>query len=90
VISRLIGFGMYLFGSISLTSLLFAAFTDAFIAEGPALTTWKVLIAAEAILLFLFAIVGRLPATRRPRPEETLDERILFIGSLVTGLAIFI
>jgi predicted RNA-binding protein associated with RNAse of E/G family len=90
VISRLIGFGMYLFGAISLTSLLFAAFTDAFIAEGLALTTWKVLIAAEAILLFLFAIVGRLPATRRPRPEETLDERILFIGSLVTGLAIFI
>jgi predicted RNA-binding protein associated with RNAse of E/G family len=90
VINRLIGFGMYLFGAISLTSLLFAAFTDAFGAQGPALMAWKVTIGIEAVLLFLFAIAGRLPATRRPRPEESLDERILFIGSLVTGLAVFV
>jgi predicted RNA-binding protein associated with RNAse of E/G family len=90
VISRLIGFGMYLFGAISLTSLFFAAFTDAFVAPGTALTIWKVLVGLEALLLFLFAIFGRLPATRRPRPEETLDERILFMGSLVTGLAVFV
>jgi predicted RNA-binding protein associated with RNAse of E/G family len=90
VISRLIGFGMYLFGAISLTSLLFAAFTDAFTAPGTAQLIWKILIGVEALLLFLFAIAGRLPATRRPRPEETLDERILFIGSLVTGLAVFV
>ncbi len=90
VINRLIGFGMYLFGAISLTSLLFAAFTDAFSVEGPAQTAWMFLIGLEAVVLFAFAIVGRLPATRRPRPEESLDERILFLGSLVTGLAVFL
>jgi hypothetical protein len=90
VINRLIGFGMYLFGAISLTSLLFAAFTDAFSGPGPALTAWKTLIGLEAGILFLLAMVGRLPATRRPRPEESLDERILFIGSVVTALAVFL
>ena len=90
VISRLIGFGIYLFGAISLTSLLFAAFTDAFSGPGTALTVWKTVIGAEAVVLFLFAMVGRLPATRRPRPEESLDEKILFIGSVVTALAVFL
>ena len=90
VINRLIGFGMYLFGAFSLTSLLFAAFTDAFSGPGPALTAWKTLIGLEAGILFLLAMVGRLPATRRPRPEESLDERILFIGSVVTALAVFL
>jgi len=76
--------------SISLTSLLFAAFTNAFGGPGPALTAWKTVIGLEAGILFLFAAVGRLPATRRPRPEESLDERILFIGSVVTALAVFL
>ena len=88
VINRLIGFGMYLFGAISLTSLLFAAFTDAFSGPGTALTVWKTVIGVEAVVLFLFAMVGRLPATQRPRPEESLDEKILFIGSVVTALAL--
>ena len=90
VINRLIGFGMYLFGAISLTSLLFAAFTDAFSGPGTALTVWKTVIGVEAVVLFLFAMVGRLPATQRPRPEESLDEKILFIGSVVTALAVFL
>jgi len=88
VINRLIGFGMYLFGAISLTSLLFAAFTDAFSGPGTALTVWKSVIGVEAGVLFLFAMIGRLPATRRP--EEALDEKILFIGSVVTALAVFL
>jgi len=90
VINRLIGFGLYLAGAIMLTSLLFAAVTDAFSGPGPALTAWKTLIGLEAGILFLFAMVGRLPATRQPRPEESLDERILFIGSVVTALAVFL
>ncbi|MGW8282537.1 MAG: DUF402 domain-containing protein [Gemmatimonadota bacterium] len=90
VINRLIGFGMYLFGAISLTSLLFAAATSAFSGPGPALTTWKIVIGLEAVILFMFAMVGRLPATRRPRPEESLDERILFIGSVVAAIAVFL
>jgi len=90
VINRLIGFGLYLAGAIMLTSLLFAAFTDAFSGPGPALTAWKTLIGLEVGVLFVFAMVGRLPATRRPRPEESLDERILFIGSVVTALAVFL
>ncbi len=90
VINRLIGFGLYLAGAIMLTSLLFAAVTDAFSGPGPALTAWKTLIGLEAGVLFLFAVVGRLPATRQPRPEESLDERILFIGSVVTAFAVFL
>jgi hypothetical protein len=70
--------------------MLFAAFTDAFSGPGTALTVWKAVIGVEAGILFLFAMVGRLPATRRPRPEESLDERILFIGSVVTALAVFL
>ena len=37
-----------------------------------------------------FALAGRLPATRRPLPEEALTERLLFIGTLVSGAAVLL
>jgi len=87
-IGRLIGFGMYLFGAASLTSLLFAALTDAFTGGATALAAWKITIGVEALVLLALSLAGRLPATRWPRPEESLNERILFFGSLAAGLAV--
>ena len=87
-IGRLIGFGMYLFGAASLTSLLFAALTDAFTGGATALAAWKATIGVEAVALLGLSLAGRLPATRWPRPEESLNERILFFGSLAAGLAV--
>jgi uncharacterized membrane protein YeiB len=47
-------------------------------------------VAIELFMLFGLSLTGRLPATRRPRPEEVLTERILFLGALVMGLAVFL
>jgi len=90
IVGRLIAFGIYSLGAISLTSLAFAALTEAFHGNRPALISWGVVIAIELVVLFGLSLAGRLPATRRPRPEEVLTERILFIGALVTGLAVFL
>ncbi|MDT8435886.1 MAG: DUF402 domain-containing protein [Gemmatimonadota bacterium] len=90
VIGRLIAAGMYVFGFTSLVSLAFAAGTDAFSGPGPALTAWKVLIAGAAAAAVPLALAGRLPATRHIRPQEALSERILFIGCVVTALAVFL
>lgn len=90
IVGRLIAFGIYALGAISLTSLAFAALTEAFHGNRPALISWGSVIAIELLVLFGLSMAGRLPATRRPRPEEVLTERILFIGALVTGLAVFL
>ncbi|MFW6090011.1 MAG: DUF402 domain-containing protein, partial [Gemmatimonadota bacterium] len=90
IVGRLIAFGIYALGAISLTSLAFAALTEAFHGSRPALVSWGSVIGIELLVLFGLSMAGRLPATRRPRPEEVLTERILFIGALVTGLAVFL
>ena len=90
IVGRLIAFGIYALGAISLTSLAFAALTEAFHGNRLALVSWGVVTAIELLALFGLSLAGRLPATRRPRPEEVLTERILFIGALVTGLAVFL
>ncbi len=90
IVGRLIAFGIYALGAISLTSLAFAALTEAFHGNRPALVSWGSVIGIELLVLFGLSMAGRLPATRRPRPEEVLTERILFIGALVTGLAVFL
>lgn len=90
VVGRLIAFGIYMLGAVSLTSLAFAALTDAFHGSRAALVAWMTVIALELVVLLGLSLAGRLPATRRPRPEEVLTERILFIGALVTGLAVFL
>jgi len=90
IVGRLIAFGIYALGAISLTSLAFAALTEAFHGNRPALVAWASVIGIELLVLFGLSMAGRLPATRRPRPEEVLTERILFIGALVTGLAVLL
>jgi predicted RNA-binding protein associated with RNAse of E/G family len=90
IVGRLIAFGIYSLGAISLTSLAFAALTEAFHGNRTALISWGTVIGIELLVLFGMSMAGRLPATRRPRPEEVLTERILFIGALVTGLAVFL
>ncbi len=93
VIGRLIAFGIYSLGAISLTSVLFAAFTNA-LQPGVGLTgsriAWLGLIAVELVLLLGFALAGKLPATRRTRPEEALTEKLLFLGTLVSGAAVML
>lgn len=90
IVGRLIAFGIYALGAISLTSLAFAALTEAFHGNRPALISWGAVTGIELVVLFGLSLAGRLPATRRPRPEEVLTERILFLGALVTGLAVFL
>jgi predicted RNA-binding protein associated with RNAse of E/G family len=90
LIGRLIGFGMYLFGAVSLISLLFAALTHAFTGGETALAAWYATIGTAAAVLLALSLGGKLPATRWPRPEESLNERILFFGSLTAGLAVFV
>lgn len=90
IVGRLIAFGIYALGAVSLTSLAFAAMTDAFEPDHPGLTAWMIVIGIELLVLFGLSLAGRLPATRRPRPEEVLSERILFTGALISGLALFL
>ncbi len=90
IVGRLIAFGMYAFGALSITSLAFAAVTDAFHGSRPGLVAWISVIAIELVVLFGLSLAGRLPATRRPRREEVVTERILFIGALIAGLAVFL
>jgi len=93
VIGRLIAFGIYALGAISLTSVGFAAFTNA-LQPGAGLSvarvTWMVVIGLEILAILGLALAGRLPATRRPRPEEALTERLLVIGTVVAGIAVLL
>lgn len=90
LVSRVIAFGIYALGAVSLTSLAFAALTDAFHGDRTGLVAWMVAVGLEMVVLLGLSLAGRLPATRRPRPEEVLSERILFLGALVMGLAVFV
>lgn len=90
IVGRLIAFGIYALGAVSLTSLAFAALTDAFHGHRAALVSLGIVIAIELVVLLGLSLAGRLPATRRPRPEEILTERVLFLGALVTSLAVFL
>lgn len=93
VTGRLIAFGIYALGAISLTSVVFAAVTNALQpGAGPsgARIAWLTVIAIELLVLLTLALVGRLPATRRPLPQEALNERLLFIGTLVAGAAVLL
>ena len=84
---RIIAFGLYLLGAVSATSAGFAAFTDAFLVEGPAQQAWRLTVLAEALLLAPLSFAGWLPATRWPQPPLT-DERSLFMATLASGLAV--
>lgn len=86
---RVIGYGLYLLGVLSVTSVAFAALTDAFERSGPSETAWLVTIAVEAAALLPLALTGRLPATRWPRPAPT-DERTLFLAAVAAGLAVLV
>jgi predicted RNA-binding protein associated with RNAse of E/G family len=93
VIGRLMAFGIYSLGAISLTSVFFAAFTTALqpgAGLGPSRIVWLAVMGVELIALLGFAMAGRLPATRRPRPEEALTERLLFIGTVVSAAAVLL
>lgn len=93
VVGRLIAFGIYTLGAISVTSVAFAAFTDA-LQPGAGLTAgriaWFAVVGVQVLTILALALAGKLPATRRPRPEEALTERLLFLGTLVSGAAVLL
>jgi len=93
VVGRLIAFGIYALGAISITSVVFSAFTNA-LQPGAGFTAarvgWLGMIGLELVALLGLALAGKLPATQRPRPEEALTERLLFFGTLVSGAAVML
>ena len=93
IVGRLIAFGIYTLGAISVTAVAFAAFTDA-LQPGTGLTParmiWWATVAIEVVALLGLALAGKLPATTRTRPEEALSERLLFFGTLVAGAAVML
>ena len=90
VSTRVIAYGLYMMGAISLTSILFAAFTDALTSRGTAQTVWLATLGAEAALLLPFALGGRLPATEYARPGEAMHERTLLAAAAATGIAVLL
>lgn len=90
IVGRLIAFGIYALGAVSITSLAFAAVTDAFYGSRLGLLVWMTVVGIELLVLFGLSLAGRLPATRRPKREEVVTEKILFIGALIAGLAVFL
>jgi Protein of unknown function (DUF402) len=93
VVGRLIAFGIYSLGAISVTSIAFSALSNA-LQPGAGLSSarigWFAVIGVELVALLALALSGRLPATQRPRPEEALTERLLFLGTLVSGAAVLL
>lgn len=90
VANRIIAVGMYFLGAASLTTAGFAAATDALVLRGAARVAWLAGLGVEAAALLGIGLAGRLPATRRVRPEEALTERTLFWGSALAALAVLV
>ncbi len=90
VSTRVIAYGLYLLGAVSLTSVLFAAATDALTRSGSSQTVWLVTLGIEAVLLLPFALAGRLPATEHARPSEAMNERTLLAAAAATGIAVLL
>lgn len=88
--NRIIAVGIYFLGAASLTTALFAAATDALTFRGGARLAWIASLGGEAAVLLAVGLTGRLPATRRVRPEEALTERTLFWGSALAALAVLV
>ena len=90
VSTRVIAYGLYMLGVVSVTSMVFAAFTDALITPGTAQRLWLTVLGAEAVILLPFALSGRLPATAFPRPSEAMHERTLLAAAAATGIAVLL
>ncbi len=86
----MIAYGLYMMGVVSLTSILFAAFTDALTVRGTAQIAWLATLGAEAAILLPFALSGRLPATEYARPSEAMHERTLLAAAAATGIAVLL
>jgi hypothetical protein len=90
VSTRVIAYGLYLLGAVSITSVAFAAFTDALVAPGAAQRVWLATLGAEAAVLLPFALGGWLPATAHARPSEAMQERTLLAAAAATGIAVLL
>lgn len=90
VSTRIIAWGIYCLGAVAVTSVGFAALTDAFAGPGAARTTWLFTMGAEAVGLLPVALSGKLPAARRVRMREVLTEHTLFLAAAVSAVAILV
>lgn len=90
VSTRIIAWGIYCLGAVAVTSVGFAALTDAFTAPGPGRTAWLATLAAEAVGLLPVALSGKLPAARRVRMREILTEHTLFLAAAVSAVAVLV
>lgn len=87
--NRIIAFGLYFLGLASLTSLVMAAWP--LLGHGrPPQGSWLAVLAVEAGLLLPVALAGRLPATRRVRPDRAMTETTLFFGAAAMATAVLV
>lgn len=87
-VGRIIGWGMYWMAAASVTSVAFAAFTDALAGDPASGRVWFGTLLVEGLALLPLALTGRLPATRRARPREAIGEGTLFMTAAVMGLVV--
>lgn len=90
VSNRIIAVGIYFLGAASVTSVAFAATTDALDPGGGARVWWLGALAVEAAALLGVGLAGRLPAARRVRSREVMTEGTLFLGAAVFGTAVLV
>jgi len=88
VSSRIIAYGIYCLGLVAVTAAGFAALTDVFSGGEAARTAWLVTMGAEAAVLLPFALAGKLPAARRVRAREVLNENTLLLAAAVSAAAV--
>lgn len=90
VSTRVIAYGMYLLGGVSLTTLGMSLVGDPF--HGVLKHVWAALLGSQALLLLPLALAGKLPATRRASlirsGRPMLNERGLFVGTAAAGIAV--
>lgn len=87
-VGRVIAWGMYWMGAASVTSVGFGALTDALSGDPASARIWLLTLVAEGLLLLPLTFTGRLPATRRARPEEAIGEGTLFMTAAVMGIVV--
>jgi len=88
VSTRIIAWGIYYLGVAAITSVGFAGLTDAFGGGAAARKAWVLTLGAEALGLLPLALAGKLPAARRVRMREVLNETTLFLAAAVSAVAI--
>jgi len=84
-VGRIIAWGLYWMGGAMVTTVGFAAFSEALAGDPGSGPVWLGTVIAEGLVLLPLALTGRLPATRRARPKEAIGEGTLVMTAVVMG-----